>query len=224
MNILRRWCACRHRRGTVWRSEPRTLLKHQVYRWYLSCWIAKICQKFPASAIVDGFAGPGFYADGPDGSPIVIANTFLGHSLREKFNVLRVLCLEKRPDRWNALAERLASLPRLPKLEIPEPYLGSLSECFAVLDSLAHAGDRTTPVLWVLDPFDYSSVPFALVRDCLAGPRDEVLITWFADEIYRFCGDPSKKNALDAHFGTPDWRQARQVVGESARKEGGQTK
>jgi hypothetical protein len=46
--------------GTLWRSEPRTLLKHQVYRWYLHCWMGKICQTFPTSAIVDGFAGPGF--------------------------------------------------------------------------------------------------------------------------------------------------------------------
>lgn len=61
--------------GTLWRSEPRTLLKHQVYRWYLHWWMAKICRRFPASTIVDCFAGPGFYEDGPDGSPIVTAKT-----------------------------------------------------------------------------------------------------------------------------------------------------
>jgi hypothetical protein len=53
---------------TLWNSEPRTLLKHQVYRQYLHCWMGKICQSFPESAIVDAFAGPGVYRDGPDGS------------------------------------------------------------------------------------------------------------------------------------------------------------
>lgn len=194
--------------GTLWRSEPRTLLKHLVYRWYLHCWMAKICQKFPASAIVDCFAGPGFYEDGPDGSPIVIANTFLTHSRIGNFNLLRLLCLEKRSDRRDALAERLATLPRPPALQIPEPRLGSLSDCFAGLDSAAHGHDGGTPVLWVLDPFDYSSVPFSLVRRCLTGRRDEVLITWFADEIYRFCGDRAKEHAIDAHFGSDGWRGA----------------
>ena len=60
---------------TLWRSQPRTLLKHQVYRRYLHCWMGKVCQTFPNAAIVDGFAGPGTYADGPDGSPLVIAKT-----------------------------------------------------------------------------------------------------------------------------------------------------
>jgi three-Cys-motif partner protein len=181
--------------------------------------MAKICQKFPASAIVDGFAGPGFYEDGPDGSPIVIANTFLEHSGLARFNLLRLICLEKRPDRRDALAERLGSLPKLPKLDIPEPWLGSLSDCFASLGSAARDGAPGTPVLWILDPFDYSSVPFSLVQACLVRPRDEVLITWFADELYRFCGDPAKEDAIDAHFGTRDWRQARRISGESARKE-----
>jgi three-Cys-motif partner protein len=181
--------------------------------------MGKICQTFQTSTIVDCFAGPGFYEDGPDGSPIVIANTFLEHSRRARFNLLRLMCLEKRPDRRDALAERLATLPKLPQLDVPEPLLGSLSDCFASLHATAHGGDRGAPVLWILDPFDYSSVPFSLVRACLAGPRDEILITWFADELYRFCGDPAKEGAVDAHFGTGDWRLARRVSGEAARKE-----
>jgi hypothetical protein len=64
----------------LWPSQPRTLLKHQVYRQYLHCWMGKICQKFRNSAIVDAFAGPGAYLDGPDGSSVVIAKTFLEHS------------------------------------------------------------------------------------------------------------------------------------------------
>ena len=87
------------------------------------------------------------------------------------------------------------------------------------MHAAAHGGDVRTPVLWILDPFDYSSVPFSLVKSCLAAPRDEVLITWFADEIYRFCKDRSKESALDAHFGSRGWQQARRVAGEAARKE-----
>jgi hypothetical protein len=73
--------------------------------------------------------------------------------------------------------------------------------------------------LWILDPFDITSVPFNLVKACLAQPRDEVLVTWFADEIYRFCGDKTKHRALDGHFGTSTWRRALEIHGEGARKE-----
>jgi three-Cys-motif partner protein len=205
--------------GTLWRSEPRTLLKYQVYQWYLDCWMGKICQKFPASTIVDCFAGPGFYEDGPDGSPIVIANAFLEHSKLTSFNRLRLICLEKRPDRRDALAGRLGGLRHPPKLDLPEPWLGSFSDRVASLRAAAHDGDPGSPVLWILDPFDYSSVPLSIVQACLAGPRDEVLVTWFADELYRFCADSAKEAAIDAHFGTRDWRQARRVSGESGRKE-----
>jgi three-Cys-motif partner protein len=203
----------------LWNSEPRTLLKHQVYRQYLHCWMAKICHSFPRSAIVDAFAGPGGYRDGPDGSPVVIAKTFLEHSRLQRFNQLRLLCQEKRLDRRDELASRLASLPKVHRLDIQVSQAGELRDRFKALRSAAHEDDEKTPVLWILDPFDYSSAPFSLVRACLASPRDEVLITWFADEIYRFCGDPSKEQAIDRHFGTQDWHQARHVAGEAHRKE-----
>lgn len=204
---------------TLWPSQPRTLLKHQVYRRYLDCWMGKVCQAFSNSAIVDAFAGPGIYRDGPDGSPVVIAKTFLQHSRRERFGLLRLVCLEKRPDRHAVLSERLERLPRLPRLSIVPPYRGDLWEHFAELRGVAHGSDSGTPVLWILDPFDISSVPFTLVKACLAGPRDEVLVTWFADEIYRFCGDLAKERALDRHFGTAQWREARQVRPEGVCKQ-----
>jgi hypothetical protein len=106
---------------TLWASQPRTLLKHQVYRQYLHCWMGKVCQKFRKSAIVDAFAGPGAYLDGPEGSPVVIAKTFPDHSRLPGFNRLRLICLEKRSDRRESLDRRLASLPKLPRLEIVVP-------------------------------------------------------------------------------------------------------
>lgn len=204
---------------TLWNSEPRTLLKHQIYRHYLHCWMGKICQSFRHSAIVDGFAGPGAYRDGPDGSPVVIAKTFLEHSRRARFNQLRLICLERRPDRRDFLAGRVAGLPQTPRLDVQVRAAAGLLDCFPEIRAAAHGSDTGTPVLWILDPFDYSSAPFHLVKACLAAPRDELLVTWFADEIYRFCGDLTKEHAIDQHFGTPSWRRAREIAGESARKE-----
>ena len=66
-------------------------------------------------------------------------------------------------------------------MDIQLPPAGELRDCFITLRSAAHGSDDKTPVLWILDPFDYSSASFGLVRACLASPRDEVLITWFGD-------------------------------------------
>lgn len=202
-------------KGTLWESQPRTLLKHQVYREYLHCWMGKICQTFQSSAIVDAFAGPGTYLDGPDGSPVVIAKTFLKHSRLKGFHRLRLICLEERPDRRESLDNRLASLPKVPCLDVMVPPAGTVRDYFRRLHKVAHGGDPQTPVLWILDPFDISSVPFDLVRACLDSPRDEVLVTWFADELYRFRGDMTKEQAIDLHFGTDAWQQTRQVTGEA---------
>ena len=200
---------------TRWMSQPRTLLKHQVYRQYLHCWMGKVCQKFKSSAIVDAFAGPGVYLDGPDGSPLVIAKTFLKHSHLEKFHNLRLICLEKRDDRRESLDGRLGALPHVPRLDLMVPPAGSVRDYFRRLHSVAHQGDPRMPVLWILDPFDINSVPYGLVRECLRSPRDEVLVTWFADEIYRFRRDETKEPALDRHFGTTAWQQTRQIKSEA---------
>jgi hypothetical protein len=98
------------------------------------------------------------------------------------------------------------------------PITESIRERFREAYATAHGHESDTPTLWILDPFDISSVPFGLMRACLRGRRDEVLVTWFAVELHRFCGDPSKENAIDEHFGTGKWRRAGQIQGEAARK------
>ncbi|MFG1832971.1 three-Cys-motif partner protein TcmP [Micromonospora chersina] len=205
---------------TLWRSQPRVLIKHQVYRHYLQCWMGKICRSFEQASIVDAFAGPGQYSDGPDGSPLVIAKTFLEHSAFSQFNTLRFICNEKREDRREHLTRKMKELPPTPKLKFHSPEPAETADTFDVLDALAHSGSRKDiPTLWILDPFNLGGVPFELVRKCLRGSRDEVLITWFADEIYRFCEDPNKANAMTRHFGGDHWKGALSRMGETARKD-----
>ncbi len=203
----------------LWKSEPRTLLKHQIYRKYLYCWMGKICQRFTAASIVDAFAGPGVYVDGPDGSSVVTAKAFLEHARLERFNYLSLFCVEKRPDRREHLVSVMAEQRRSPKLKIEIMPAGGIEEHFVDLDRRVHGAGPRTPTLWILDPFDISSVPFDLVKACLARPYDEVLITWFSDELYRFCEHEPKHAAIDRHFGHSEWRKALEVTGEAPRKE-----
>lgn len=203
---------------TLWPSEPRTLLKHQVYRHYLQCWMGKILQRFPDGSLVDGFAGPGEYLDHKDGSPIVVAKTLLEHSSKAAFGHFHLVTNEERPDRVAHLARLLQALPQHRALRTYTPQVGRFDANVDTLERQARVTPRT-PIVWVLDPFDIKSLPFDLVARCLRGGYDEVLVTFFADEIYRFCEQPHMAATLTAHYGDESWRQALSVSGERARKE-----
>lgn len=200
----------------LWPSEPRTVLKHNLYKRYLQCWMGKICRVFDRSVVVDAFAGPGEYIDGPDGSPLVIAKTFLTHRSLPDFKHFQLICAELRPDRRDHLEQLLTPLAAPPKLQIEVRPAGGFVEQLAAIAAAAHAGNANgTPTLWILDPYNYSDLPFDVVVRCLAAPRDEVLITWFADEIYRFRNDPPKADAITRHFGGNHWKAVRSVQGDA---------
>ena len=203
---------------TLWPSEPRTLLKHQVYRHYLQCWMGKILQRFPAASLVDGFAGPGEYLDKKDGSPIVVAKALLEHDSRSRFRPFHLVTNEEHPDRVSHLQGRLDALPQHPALVPHPPQAGRFDVNVDALERQARVTART-PIVWLLDPFDIKSLPFELIARCLRGRFDEVLITFFADEIYRFCEQPHMAATLTAHYGDESWRKALSVTGERARKE-----
>ncbi len=59
-------------RTTIWELEPHTAAKHEILRRYLQAWAPILSQgNFPHIVFVDGFAGPGRYSHGEEGSPII---------------------------------------------------------------------------------------------------------------------------------------------------------
>lgn len=59
-------------RGTIWELEPHTAAKHEILRRYLQAWVPILSQgNFPHLVLVDGFAGPGRYSRGEEGSPVI---------------------------------------------------------------------------------------------------------------------------------------------------------
>jgi three-Cys-motif partner protein len=174
----------------------------------LNCWIPKLLSRFPVGAVVDGFAGAGVYTNGEPGSSVVVARTLLNHArLPTLKGQLRVLSLEKRPDRVAELERQMSLQSRHPKLSWRVQPAGELREQRSELDRVARWGDARTPVLWILDPYGPADVPADVVRSCLgAGPRDEVIVTFFSREMYQRRNVPSWQIGLDRHFGNDQWR------------------
>jgi len=93
---------------TVWQLEPHTRAKHEILKRYLQAWMIILSQgKFPEILYVDGFAGPGEYALGEIGSPIIALDTALAYRppLQAKVHLLFV---EKNADRAAHLQRQIA--------------------------------------------------------------------------------------------------------------------
>jgi three-Cys-motif partner protein len=97
---------------TVWPLEAHTRAKHEILRRYLEAWSAILSfGGFPTIAYVDGFAGPGVYDGGEDGSPIIALKSALIHQAKIKTE-LRFLFIEKDEGRATRLEECVNAIER----------------------------------------------------------------------------------------------------------------
>lgn len=88
-------------RTKLWPIEPHTRAKHEILRRYLEAWTAILGTiNQPVIQYVDGFAGPGAYAGGEEGSPIIALKAALAHQARIPSSTkVRFLFIEENADR-----------------------------------------------------------------------------------------------------------------------------
>ncbi len=66
--------------STPWPIEPHTRAKHAILERYSKAWFAVLGQsRFSELVYIDGFAGPGRYSQGEDGSPIIALRAALAY-------------------------------------------------------------------------------------------------------------------------------------------------
>ncbi len=206
---------------TLWPLEPHTRAKHEILRRYLEAWTAILSLgKFPTIAYVDGFAGPGAYAGGEDGSPIIALNAALQHKDRIPAKTrLLFLFIEKDEDRADHLRELVAGM-RLPESFHTNIVSAAFEEGFRPhLDFYFKRGEPLPPTFAFIDPFGWSQTPFELVKTILSFPSCEVLINFMYEEVNRFVSHPDHPATFDRLFGTDRWRQVREIGDKTARRE-----
>ena len=199
---------------TVYPSDPYTFIKHRAYRHYLNCWLAVFLQSWDEAAVVDAFAGAGVYSDGEPGSSVVVGRSLLEHaSLRRFKGALSILSLEERRDRSEELSHQLGKLGKNPKLTTLVHPPDSFERARQKLSARAHHGDIRRPALWLLDPYGPADLPVDVVRACMdSGPRDEVIISFFAREMYRRRDVAAWQAAMARHFGNDAWKVVRDAA------------
>jgi len=202
----------------VWQIEPHTIAKHEILRNYLNAWFPILSRWSGRIIYLDGFAGPGVYKDGEDGSPVIALQTALEHTLRDRFQEIVFFFIEKDPKRAQILTEvlkkRFPDLPKNIKYEVQGAEFAPTLQ--NALDDLEKQGARLAPTFAFLDPFGFTGFPMELIGRFMSCAKCEVLITFMAGPIRRFL-DEWREPALNELFASQVWKKARDISDSDAR-------
>lgn len=188
------------------RDRPHTRIKLAAYQTYLPEWLKILGQSGGVRDlyVLDLFAGPGDYADGVAGSPVIAADAalvVLGFFAKKRRRAphIHLRYVEKDGETRASLAATM------------ERYRGRLD--YQVLDGTAVerapgllAESRGCPTLALLDP-DGIEIPFDLVRQFGHRPRTEVLLSFDVQALLR-CAEIGDGPAVSRFMGDDvSWRR-----------------
>jgi three-Cys-motif partner protein len=196
-------------RETVWAIDEHTRGKHIVLREYLKAWYPIMCQTFDKCVLIDGFAGPGSYAGGEPGSPLIALDVYRNHSAIDRMPARMIYYfIESRSDRAEALQRAIDSVhPSLPPqastLVINETFVHTIARA---MDAIEENAKVLAPAFVMVDPFGVSDTPIEILQRLLNNPKCELYISVMASWIARFCNEPEFEAPLNSLFGDESWR------------------
>lgn len=205
--------------STIWPMEPHTKAKHEILENHLKAWFPILSSKFGRVVYLDGFAGPGVYSKGEEGSPVIALRTASEHIFNAKFGDITFAFIEKDPKRAKKLKEVICDkFPTLPPnidYEVNEGEFVPVIE--KILDGLENDGLKLAPTFAFIDPFGYSHFPMKTIAHLMSHERCEILITFMIDYINRFA--EGQKDALNEMFGDDDWQNKEIPTEPKARRD-----
>ena len=101
--------------STLWKLEPHTKGKHAVMRGYLNAWLPIIARYNSRVLFIDGFAGPGKYVGGEEGSPLIAIRVLREHAARAKIKEVFFIFIELMPSVQQAWSPNWLGSKRLVK-------------------------------------------------------------------------------------------------------------
>jgi three-Cys-motif partner protein len=195
--------------GTVWQLEPHTAKKHEILRRYFDAWLPILATTNGRVVYIDGFAGPGVYSGGEDGSPVIVLKAAANHKYKPATE-LCCLFVEADTKRYDRLVSVLAALkPTLSKnIKFETVNKTFDNEITRILDDIDHKNQSLAPTLAFIDPFGFKHTPFKTIARLMEHPKCEILFTFMYEEINRFLSLPDYAETFDELFGCSDWRDA----------------
>jgi three-Cys-motif partner protein len=206
----------------LWPLEPHSRGKHLVLRNYLDAWLPILGSRSGRILFVDGFAGPGEYEGGEEGSPLVALRAFVEHKAKPVIKGdVRFIFIESDPPRVEHLRQVVGPWrQRLPAPSAVEVIEGKFDETMtAALDSLDAQEKRLAPAFVMIDPFGVSGTPMGIVRRILKNPKAEIYASFMYEAINRFKATAEFERHLTDLFGCEDWRSGMDVDDRVARRD-----
>jgi len=196
---------------TIWELEPHTRAKHEILRRYLQAWQAILTRGgFQELVYIDGFAGPGRYSGGEDGSPIIaLKNALALTGQRHQLRHLIFLFVEKDVERAGVLHQVVDGLERPDWIRVKVAGGQTFEEAFSEFIRFYELRRKPLPPTFAfIDPFGWKGAPLSIVQKIMSYPSCEVLLNFMYEEINRFIGHPDQEKNFDSFFGTDGWREA----------------
>jgi len=193
-----------------------------VLRGYLNAWLPIMSKWNGRILFVDGFAGPGQYEGGEDGSPLIALKAFIEHRFKSGIGAEVIfIFIEKSQSRAKHLQEVINSISSsLPKNVGIEVINGTFDGTMTlVLDQLDAAAKQLAPALVMVDPFGVSETPMSVIERILRNPKSEVYASFMYEAMNRFKETPEFEPHLDQLFGTPNWREGIAIENPNMRKD-----
>lgn len=204
---------------TIWEGSAHTFAKHRILETYLKAWMPIMSRQSYKLGIseaellfVDGFAGPGRYAGGELGSPILAIESVLGHS--HDFPIpISFLFIEEHNERHavlqNIVEEHRRRIEESRRINSVRVKKGDCERVLKeVLDSYEKTNRKIGPAFFFLDQSGFSDVSMKLIQRIMSQPQCEVFSYLNWDHMNRFLTDKTKWPSLDRTFGGPEWRTA----------------
>lgn len=210
----------------LWPLDDHTRAKHRVLRSYLSAWLPVMGQTAvktvargtdrPRLLLVDGFAGPGRYETGEEGSPLIMLRTLLEHDVFERMGEVDFLYLfiEHDPRRVEHLEQEVERIDRPANVKISIER-GEFETTFGEIVEDVHRreGRELVPTFAFIDPFGYAAASMSLAGRFLEFPRCEALVFLPLSYVNRFLTREGQESAMTSLFGSESWREAIDLSG-----------
>jgi len=186
-----------------WALAPHTAAKLDILGAYLRAWFPILSRghNFDRIIYIDGFAGPGRYQHGEDGSPIVALKAALGALNGQVQLPFEFHFVERRRRMVAALNANIAHLrehciiPSSVKIYVHGGLLFEDAYQQHIRPRLlAHP---RAPAFALADPFGWTGLPMQILTDLMTRPSTEVLVNFMFEEINRFLNHPDQHDNFD---------------------------
>ena len=206
--------------GPLWSLDEQTEGKHLLLQSYLDGWFPILGRFNGRLLFVDGFAGPGEYADGEIGSPLVALESVRRHKQDGRLRGVEVVFIfieedESRANHLQTVLDRQAPVPGTDVMVVQGEFEDNMTK---LLDEIDQQNAVLAPAFVMIDPFGVKGSPMRLIARILRNPKSECLVSFMYEPIRRFHRTQEYEAHLDDLFGAKTWRQSFDIEDEAKRK------